>query len=256
MVSPWPFAQWGLDLIGPMPEGKGQAKYVVVAVDYFTKYAEAEALATITAARIETFVWQNIICCFSIPNTIVTDNGQQFDNAKFKQFCSNLKIRLCFASSAHPQSNGQMEAVNKIIMKTLKTKLGKTKGCWPKLLLEIGDWVMRKVSLATKNPTEGTLGPTWEVPHEITKVCYPGTYQLCDPKGKTLPHPWNAGHLKYYYKQRLQDSEEGASVVAGPGSGSGVASVVGLGEGGSPLISKLISIEGLNLVGVSSQRSC
>ncbi|CAL9000431.1 unnamed protein product, partial [Prunus brigantina] len=106
MVSPWPFAQWGLDLIGPMPEGKGQVKYAVVAVDYFTKWAEAEALATITAARIETFVWQNI-------------------------------IKLCFASPAHPQSNGQVEAVNKIIKRTLKTKLDKAKGCWPELLPEV-----------------------------------------------------------------------------------------------------------------------
>ncbi|KAI5327731.1 hypothetical protein L3X38_027127 [Prunus dulcis] len=137
MVSPWPFAQWGLDLIGPMPEGKGQVKYAVVAVDYFTKWAEAEALATITAARIESFVWQNIVCRFGIPNSIVTDNGRQFDNAKFKQFCSNLKIRLCFASPAHPQSNGQVEAVNKIIKKTLKTKLDKAKGCWPELLPEV-----------------------------------------------------------------------------------------------------------------------
>ncbi|CAL8174647.1 unnamed protein product [Prunus armeniaca] len=87
---------------GPMPEGKGQVKYVVVAVNYFTKWAEAEALATITAARIETFVWQNIVCRFGIPNAIVTDNGRQFDNAKFRQFCSNLKIKLCFASPAHP----------------------------------------------------------------------------------------------------------------------------------------------------------
>ncbi|CAL9000432.1 unnamed protein product, partial [Prunus brigantina] len=137
MVSPWPFAQWGLDLIGPMPEGKGQVKYAVVAVDYFTKWAEAEALATITAARIETFVWQNIVCRFGIPNIIVTDNGRQFDNAKFKQFCSNLKIKLCFASPAHPQSNGQVEAVNKIIKRTLKTKLDKAKGCWPELLPEL-----------------------------------------------------------------------------------------------------------------------
>ncbi|CAL9004809.1 unnamed protein product, partial [Prunus brigantina] len=137
MVSPWPFAQWGLDLIRPMLEGKGQVKYAVVAVDYFTKWAEAGALATITAARIETFVWQNIVCRFGIPNTIVTDNGRQFDNAKFKQFCSNLKIKLCFASPAHPQSNGQVEAVNKIIKRTLKTKLDKAKGCWPELLPEV-----------------------------------------------------------------------------------------------------------------------
>ncbi|XP_021802453.1 uncharacterized protein LOC110746532 [Prunus avium] len=56
IVSPWPFAQWGLDLIGPMPQGKGQVKYAIVAVDYFTKWVEAEALATITAARVEEFV--------------------------------------------------------------------------------------------------------------------------------------------------------------------------------------------------------
>ncbi|CAL9011686.1 unnamed protein product, partial [Prunus brigantina] len=115
--------------IPQLPAEPLTAMYAIVAVDYFTKWAEAEALATITAARIETFVWQNIVCRFGIPNTIVTDNGRQFDNVKFKQFCSNLKIKLCFASPAHPQSNGQVEAVNKIIKRTLKTKLDKAKGC-------------------------------------------------------------------------------------------------------------------------------
>lgn len=56
IVSPWPFAQWGLNLIGQMSQGKGQVKYVVVAVDYFTKWMEAEALATITAAKMKDFV--------------------------------------------------------------------------------------------------------------------------------------------------------------------------------------------------------
>ncbi|CAL8174756.1 unnamed protein product [Prunus armeniaca] len=45
--SPWPFAQWGIDLIGPMPKGKGQTKFAIAVVDYFTKWAEAEPLATI-----------------------------------------------------------------------------------------------------------------------------------------------------------------------------------------------------------------
>ncbi|KAI5333950.1 hypothetical protein L3X38_024082 [Prunus dulcis] len=62
IVSPWPFAQWGLDLIGPMSQGKGQVKYAVVAVDYFTKWVEAEPLATITAAKIEDLVWTHICC--------------------------------------------------------------------------------------------------------------------------------------------------------------------------------------------------
>ena len=53
MVSPWPFAVWGIDIIGALPVGKGGVKYVVVAVDYFTKWAEAEPLATITAKKIQ-----------------------------------------------------------------------------------------------------------------------------------------------------------------------------------------------------------
>ena len=54
--SPWPFAQWGIDIVGPLPQGKGQVKFLLVAIDYFTKWVEAEALATITEARIQIFV--------------------------------------------------------------------------------------------------------------------------------------------------------------------------------------------------------
>ncbi|CAL9006411.1 unnamed protein product, partial [Prunus brigantina] len=148
-------------------------KYAIVAVDYFTKWAEAEALATITAARIETFVWQNIVCRFGIPNIIVTDNGRQFDNAKFKQFCSNLKIKLCFASPAHPQSNGQVEAVNKIIKRTLKTKLDKAKGCWPELLPEVL-WSYRTTFRTSTGETPFSLsfGTEAVAPVEIGQPTY------------------------------------------------------------------------------------
>ncbi|KAM1024960.1 hypothetical protein ACFX2I_038064 [Malus domestica] len=98
-----------------MPAGKGKVRYAIVAVDNFTKWTEVEPLATITEAKIEDFVWKNILCRFGIPNTIVTDNGRQFDNNKFRMFRSKFNINLCFASPAHPQSNGQVEAINKII---------------------------------------------------------------------------------------------------------------------------------------------
>ncbi|KAI5333918.1 hypothetical protein L3X38_024050 [Prunus dulcis] len=106
IVSPWPFAQWGLDMIGPMPQGKGQVKYAVVAIDYFTKWVEAESLATITAAKMEDFVWTHICCRFGIPYAIITDNGRKFDSKLFRKFCTRLKINLFFSSQAHPQSNG------------------------------------------------------------------------------------------------------------------------------------------------------
>ena len=78
ITSPWPFSQWGINIVGPQPIGKGQVKFLLVAIDYFIKWVEAEALATITKAKIRSFVWKNIICKFRIPMTIILDNGRQF----------------------------------------------------------------------------------------------------------------------------------------------------------------------------------
>ena len=71
----WPFAQWGIDIVGPLPQGKRQVKFLLVVIDYFTKLVEAEALPTIMKAKIQNFVWKNIICKFRIPQTIISNNG-------------------------------------------------------------------------------------------------------------------------------------------------------------------------------------
>ena len=80
IASLWPFTQWGIDIVGPLPQDKGQVKFLLVVIDYFTKWVEAEALATITEARMWSFVWKNIICRFEIPLTIISDNGRQFNS--------------------------------------------------------------------------------------------------------------------------------------------------------------------------------
>ena len=56
LIAPWPFAQWGMDIPGPFPLATGQQKFLLVAVDYFTKWVEVEALAQITEAKVENFV--------------------------------------------------------------------------------------------------------------------------------------------------------------------------------------------------------
>ena len=60
----------------------------------------------------------------------MTDNARQFDNMKFRSFCDDLKIKKHFSTPHHPQSNGQVEAVNKIIKHLLKTKIEGLKGAW------------------------------------------------------------------------------------------------------------------------------
>ena len=76
MIAPWPFAQWGLDILDPFPLGTRQMKFLVVAIDYFTKWVEAEPLASITQQNIKNFVWKNIVCKFGVPKVLVSDNGR------------------------------------------------------------------------------------------------------------------------------------------------------------------------------------
>ena len=64
--SPWLFAQWGLDIIGSFPIAVRQLKFLILGIDYFTKWVEAEALATITERNMQSFVWRFIICRFGI----------------------------------------------------------------------------------------------------------------------------------------------------------------------------------------------
>ena len=105
-------------------------KYAIVAVDYFTKWAEAEPLVTITTKKVINFVVRNIICRFGLPRTIITDNGTQFDSAEFKDFCQRFHIQKKFSAVAHPQANGQVEAVNKVIKSILKKRLERAGGKW------------------------------------------------------------------------------------------------------------------------------
>ncbi|KAK2999291.1 hypothetical protein RJ639_023820 [Escallonia herrerae] len=138
IVYPIPFAVWGMDLLGPFPMASGQRRFVIVAIDYFTKWTEAESLATITSAKCEDFFWKNVVCRFGVPRALVVDNGKKFNNNNFRTFCTNLSINLRLTSVAHPQSNGQTENMNRSILQGLKNKLDEAKGAWvdelPKVL--------------------------------------------------------------------------------------------------------------------------
>jgi hypothetical protein len=116
ITSPWPFAKWGVDIVGPMPSGKGNKRFVVVRVDYFTKWAETEALAAITTENVIKFLWKSIVCRFRIPYAMVTDNGKQFDCDHFREWCAELGIRKSFSTPVFPKSNGQVEATNKTLI--------------------------------------------------------------------------------------------------------------------------------------------
>ena len=92
--------------MGPFITTIRQLKFLVVDIDYYTKWVEVEALATITEKNIRNFVWRNIVYRNEIPRVLVLDNGNQFDNESFRDFCSQLGIRNHYSLPAHPQANG------------------------------------------------------------------------------------------------------------------------------------------------------
>ena len=83
MTSLWPFYKWGIDVVGPLPMATRQQKFMLVATDYFTKWAEAEAYEQIMAMRLFQFVQRNIVCRFWVPPSIVSNNGPQFIRKAF-----------------------------------------------------------------------------------------------------------------------------------------------------------------------------
>ena len=63
-----------------------QLKFLIVGIDYFTKWVEAKPLAIIKERNVRNFVWKSIICRFGIPRVYISDNGKQFNNNAFKYF--------------------------------------------------------------------------------------------------------------------------------------------------------------------------
>ncbi|RDX70210.1 Retrovirus-related Pol polyprotein from transposon 17.6, partial [Mucuna pruriens] len=137
MTSPWPFSRWGIDILGPFPMAPGQIKFLIVAVDYFTKWIEAEPVAVISAERVKRFVWKKIICRFGLPAVLVSDNGTQFASKATAEFCQELGIKQVFTSVEHPQTNGQAEAANKVILRGLRRRLEEAKGRWAEELPQV-----------------------------------------------------------------------------------------------------------------------
>jgi hypothetical protein len=139
LIQPtWPLQRWGLDLLGPLPPAKGNLRYVVVAIEYFSKWIEAKPLATITSVIVQKFFWQNIVCRFGVPKAITVDNGTQFDDETFKEFCYQIGMKIHFASVRHPESNGLVERANGTIMTgIMKLIFNQPRGKWPEELIKV-----------------------------------------------------------------------------------------------------------------------
>ncbi|KAL0448825.1 UNVERIFIED_CONTAM: hypothetical protein Slati_1438900 [Sesamum latifolium] len=136
-VIPLPLYAMGDRHRRPFPSGRRPEKFLLVAVDYFTKWVEAETLARITEGEVMKFIWKNIICRFGIPREIISDNGRQFQGRKIQEWCQGLRIKQRFTTVAHPQANGQVEVTNRILVQGIKRRLERVGGNWAEELTSV-----------------------------------------------------------------------------------------------------------------------
>nr|XP_029148313.1 uncharacterized protein LOC114925206 [Arachis hypogaea] len=128
----------------------------------------AEPLAKISSSNCRKFMWRQVITRFGIPEVVISDNGTQFTDKKFMEFLSGLGIKQKFSSIEHPQTNGQVEAANKVVLLGLKKRLDSKKGNWADELPSVL-WSYRTTeqSATGKTPFRLTYGVDAVIPVEI-----------------------------------------------------------------------------------------
>ncbi|KAL0430392.1 UNVERIFIED_CONTAM: hypothetical protein Sradi_0665200 [Sesamum radiatum] len=191
MLSPCPFAQWAIDIVGPFPLGPGQKKFLLVAIDYFTKWVEAEPLGRITETEKMKFLWKNLTCRFGPTREIVSDNEQQFQGKRLQEWCRGLHVKQRFTSVAHSQSNGQVEVTNCILVQGIKRRLERVGGNWAEGLTSVL-WAYRTT----------LRGPTGESPFSLvygTKAIIPA--ELGIPSHRIMH--FSEGHNNELRKENL-----------------------------------------------------
>ncbi|GKD87712.1 reverse transcriptase domain-containing protein [Tanacetum coccineum] len=224
--------------LGPFSMGNGhprtmtparrRSQFVIVAIDYFTKWIEAKPLVKITGKEVIRFVMDNLICRFGLPRIIVTDNGAQLVNEPFKGGAARFKIPTDNTSVPTPQANGPQsskamadnahtkeyneeeqrlnldllqekreaaairEAKYKTKMEQYYNKRVRPAGFRP------GEFVYRR-NEASRMENEGKLGPNWEGPYRVTEAFENGSYKLQTMEDKVVPRTWHAVNLRKCY---------------------------------------------------------
>ncbi|XP_059289571.1 uncharacterized protein LOC132043097 [Lycium ferocissimum] len=118
----------GMDVIGPMePPASNGHRFILVAIDYFTKWVEATSHKSVTKKVVADFVKNNLICRFGVLESIITDNGANLNTHMMKDICEQFKITHRNSTAYRPQMNGAVEAANKNIKIILRKMIDNNK---------------------------------------------------------------------------------------------------------------------------------
>ena len=135
------FDVWGIDFMGPFPASFGNT-YILLAVDYVSKWVEARACPKNDANTVVGFLQRNILSRFGTPRTIISDGGSHFANKVFDKLMGRYGIKHIMSLAYHPQTNGQVEISNREIKKILEKTVSSSIRDWS-LKLDDALWAYR-----------------------------------------------------------------------------------------------------------------
>ncbi|XP_070663031.1 uncharacterized protein [Malus domestica] len=141
------FDVWGIDFMGPFPSSYGFI-YILLAVDYVSKWVEAKATRTNDSKVVADFIRTNIFARFGMPRVIISDGGSHFCNKTIEALLRKYNVNHKVSTPYHPQTNGQAEVSNREIKQILEKTVGPTRKDWS-LRLDDALWAYR---MAYKTP--------------------------------------------------------------------------------------------------------
>ncbi|GJW88789.1 reverse transcriptase domain-containing protein [Tanacetum coccineum] len=213
VTSAWPFMKWGMDIVGPLLEGPGRVKYLIVSIDYFTKWMEAKPLATITGKHVVELTYE-----------ILLQGNEAVERAN-KSLLRGIKTRLekggsAWAeeigmpthrtSSVNEKTNDQELRLNLNLLEERREIAAIREARYKQQVekyynkkvrhvqFKVKEFVLRRNKVSRAANT-GKLGPTWEGPYKVIQAFQSGAYKLSNMEGEEIPRTWHACNLRRCY---------------------------------------------------------
>jgi len=165
----------GIDIAGPFPESDCGNKYILVAMDYFTKWVEAYAIPNQEAATIADVLVKEFFCRFGVPLILHCDQGRNFESKLFQETCDRFGIKKTRTTALHPQSDGMVERMNRTMGKYLAKVVADHQRDWDQYL-HLFTMAYRSAvqELTGKTPARIMLGREIRLPCDLEFGCKPG----------------------------------------------------------------------------------
>ncbi|RDX90366.1 Pol polyprotein, partial [Mucuna pruriens] len=184
---------WGLDIIGPIePKASNGHKFILVAIDYFTKWVEAASYPSVTKSIMVKFIRRDIICRYDLPAHIITNNGTNLNNKMMIELYVQFKIKHHNSTPYRPKMNGVVEATNKNIKKIVQKMVSPSSG-------RIGGGGMDLELARSTQPDRREWTPNYEGPYVVKHAFSRGALILIDSNGQELKHLVNTDAVKLFY---------------------------------------------------------